>query len=893
MSNNARDKAALEEHFADIFARLREQDIEQFYAHYQLWVLRRRVPLIEIQLDSLREHLAEHQQISEKLRPSALALAVLVRLQSNGVSDTDVLDLMLDRGEGWLDRMMQRLDYCEQVEDFIQGDYTQWCIKSLEGAYDWIDSLLGSIKEEDGQPENAESNSEATEELLLQKLSLDDEEAMLEATLELPATQPEAATASDSEIAAVDTAPASEPESIPLPDEHLSETRERSEPADQPEQILLSESPASGEIEQQPEIFGWKDLEDLEAPEGHPLPWYSVNVNEDGASSTSIDAEQAVTMDDWIKVLQADTFSTEKADEIAGETSSNLVETTAINTPATPSDHAARDIPTEAIAESVYPATNNPEVADLEQSGEVQGAPEAILPVTPEIVPEPNVPSYDETQPAGTSSDESAIPLAETGPIEVITGEASPETYEADEITSSAEDEDEQTTAESLVVIEEPELTEIEQETAARTLGEEAAEGIAAQTQMAEEVASDADEATDITDALPTIAQLAPTEDATEEHVAEQVPATEAVDAALSANEPGGQSEIQGTDLTPEIDKEAFNNEIETAAIVNDILGLDEGQEEQLPWYEYLELEEPANHVASSEAEAPGKSEEGGDTSPGEQATSEASKPEIYPQAIAGESVDEQSSTLLPEDRNTEEAVEIEGWQTWNISEGDDETQPLILKGVQTTHKQLSSTEQEYASDEPVALQDEIAGTEGEASETDETAENVSAGARLSNGEGEASQTNGTLEEASTEVEASTASLPEESAEAPVSTLDEVHEVPGPGASHENAVFVPAEASPSGERPVQEQSEPVLAQREGPTIIGGPVEAPVEESNPVLVYQHPGSEVSRRETVVEGTLVQRPIQSTPLIQAGTPSGKPPKKPGFWRRLFSFRKKSKR
>src|SRR6185312_10434290 len=116
MSNNARDKAAQEEHFADIFARLREQDIEQFYAHYQLWVLRRRVPLLEKQLETLREHLAEHQQTTEALRPSALALAVLVRLQSNGVSDTDILDTMLNRGEDWLDRMMQRLDYCEQVE---------------------------------------------------------------------------------------------------------------------------------------------------------------------------------------------------------------------------------------------------------------------------------------------------------------------------------------------------------------------------------------------------------------------------------------------------------------------------------------------------------------------------------------------------------------------------------------------------------------------------------------------------------------------------------------------------------------------------------------------------------------------------------------------------------
>src|SRR5437899_2431921 len=99
MSNNAHDKAAQEQHSADIFARLHEQDIEQFYAHYQLWVLRRRLPLLEQQIEALREHLMENQRTVEMMQPSALALAVLVRLQSNGVSDTDVLDTMLDRGE--------------------------------------------------------------------------------------------------------------------------------------------------------------------------------------------------------------------------------------------------------------------------------------------------------------------------------------------------------------------------------------------------------------------------------------------------------------------------------------------------------------------------------------------------------------------------------------------------------------------------------------------------------------------------------------------------------------------------------------------------------------------------------------------------------------------------
>ena len=120
MSNHAHDRAAQEKLSAEVFARLHEQDIEQFYAHYQLWVLRRRVPLLEKQVEVLREHIDENQQRLQSLRPSALAQAVLVRLQSSGVNNIELLDLMLERGEDWLDRMMQRLDYCEQVEDFVE-----------------------------------------------------------------------------------------------------------------------------------------------------------------------------------------------------------------------------------------------------------------------------------------------------------------------------------------------------------------------------------------------------------------------------------------------------------------------------------------------------------------------------------------------------------------------------------------------------------------------------------------------------------------------------------------------------------------------------------------------------------------------------------------------------
>src|SRR6185503_16906669 len=95
-------QAEQQKQFAEVFAYLPGQDIEQFYAHYQLWLMRRRVPIIEKQLELLHEYLNENQQLVESLRPSAVALAVLVRLQSSGVTNIDVLDQMLERGEDWL-----------------------------------------------------------------------------------------------------------------------------------------------------------------------------------------------------------------------------------------------------------------------------------------------------------------------------------------------------------------------------------------------------------------------------------------------------------------------------------------------------------------------------------------------------------------------------------------------------------------------------------------------------------------------------------------------------------------------------------------------------------------------------------------------------------------------
>ncbi len=207
-----------------LFAQLNPFDVEQFYTAYSLWSTQQRIQELQTQIDSLHQDIAANMERQEQVRPSALALATLARLQSNGVSDITVLDGMLDRGEAWLDHTIQHLEYCERL-NVIRDGYTTWCEHALEGAYDWIDSIQGqetenssllpsdspalrefteSIEQND-TGENGEPGSEIIEALFLQKLMSDDTEIsapseftedtafMLDITLKMPVTpKPEA-----------------------------------------------------------------------------------------------------------------------------------------------------------------------------------------------------------------------------------------------------------------------------------------------------------------------------------------------------------------------------------------------------------------------------------------------------------------------------------------------------------------------------------------------------------------------------------------------------------------------------------------------------------------------------------------------------------------------------
>lgn len=167
-----------------IFAQLNPQDVEQFYSAYKQWLLQQQIASLQRRILHVQQQLADNTQSIQQTQPSPIALATLARLQSNGVNDIDLLDSMLTRGEAWLDATMQRLDYCEQIDDFISDNYTQWCRLALEGAFDWIDSIGDeasppSSGTEEAPPMAADivnANTEATEALLLQKLTSESDE---------------------------------------------------------------------------------------------------------------------------------------------------------------------------------------------------------------------------------------------------------------------------------------------------------------------------------------------------------------------------------------------------------------------------------------------------------------------------------------------------------------------------------------------------------------------------------------------------------------------------------------------------------------------------------------------------------------------------------------------
>jgi hypothetical protein len=163
-----------------IFARLNPQDVEHFYQSYRFWSIQPRIQTLHREIAELQQAIVLNAQLIDQYRPSPIAQSILDQFQTNGVDDLDLLDRMLERGDDWLEHIMQLLEQCERL-DIIHGNYTEWCEHALEGAYDWI----GSMSEDDTAGEDREATpstpaevfDESTEQLLLQKLLSEDDSA--------------------------------------------------------------------------------------------------------------------------------------------------------------------------------------------------------------------------------------------------------------------------------------------------------------------------------------------------------------------------------------------------------------------------------------------------------------------------------------------------------------------------------------------------------------------------------------------------------------------------------------------------------------------------------------------------------------------------------------------
>jgi hypothetical protein len=211
-----------------IFTHFSSQDIEEFYQLYQLWSLRQKRTEIVAQMNELKQQIIENEARLKAVSPSTIALAALSQFRAVGVDDIDLLDRMLERGDEWLDHMLQLFECCEDL-DMLQENATQWCIHALEGAYDWIGSmsdiddtiLTTSIDQSLSEAEQLPATTEAD---FLQKLLSEDVEDL----------QP--------------TEPDNLPEQVDLP----------AQPVSVPEQPANAEQKRASQSRKSPKIYSMK-----------------------------------------------------------------------------------------------------------------------------------------------------------------------------------------------------------------------------------------------------------------------------------------------------------------------------------------------------------------------------------------------------------------------------------------------------------------------------------------------------------------------------------------------------------------------------------------------------------------------------------------------------------
>lgn len=200
-----RDETAInmpvgEKDVQQLFTQLSANDVEQFYAAFQLTMKRQQMEQLTHEIEQARQRVVDNEAKMLSVALPLITLVSLIELQASGVEDIDLLERMLERGEEWLDQTMQNFQRCKQLNMFDEG-ITLWCEHALDGAYDWIasmdaqESLENSLDQPDDGPDAvslpSESNTTTEDQLLRKLMSDDDEERVASTTIEQTPPQPE------------------------------------------------------------------------------------------------------------------------------------------------------------------------------------------------------------------------------------------------------------------------------------------------------------------------------------------------------------------------------------------------------------------------------------------------------------------------------------------------------------------------------------------------------------------------------------------------------------------------------------------------------------------------------------------------------------------------------
>ena len=409
-----------------VFANLQPQDVEQFYIVYQQWLRQRKIANLHARIETLRNQIAENDLRIQQVQPSSIALSTLARLQSNGVTDLDLLDRMLARGEAWLDSTMQHLDYCEQF-DFIRGNYTEWCEHALEGAYDWIDSMQEldvahavnndkiSTTSSAGStlsPQSGELLNEATEEIFLQKLMSEEDVSFLDTAQEIDvvsSTAQEEALATPTPLEDQDTAhiQTTGPHAAQSVSEHSIETHS-------PQEVPASSSVDATDPTQVPIDEASSMASDSASISHTPVEETSALV-ETISSDTVGTAETSATLHPPLE--QAATTESKEVDHeaVVAETSSDEV----VVSPSTPAleEATAPLIPSVTHLKRISDTPTIPEIPAAQASPSTNIEPAAEQFHTIDDTPwQPPPPAPEETSPSGQKAGQEGTQQASAPP---------------------------------------------------------------------------------------------------------------------------------------------------------------------------------------------------------------------------------------------------------------------------------------------------------------------------------------------------------------------------------------------------------------------------------------------------------------------------------------------